>query len=169
MRSSQSIRRRYPHQHWFISPISEVPKPIQVMESQWIPAATPTSRGIQCRLISQLPRTPFNGLTAVVMPTLSLRNWTPQGLFSRIPVISAAPTQRVGTALQSTKMIRRGPTSPARRVLHDFPLSNPAQGTYGGNCDAFAAKVGVLEGIAINPTGLVFAPQTWARRVSLRL
>ncbi|MDP9338431.1 MAG: SBBP repeat-containing protein, partial [Acidobacteriota bacterium] len=42
----------------------------------------------------------------------------------------------------------------------DFPLSNPAQATYGGNCDAFASKVGVLEGIAINPTGLVFAPQT---------
>jgi len=42
----------------------------------------------------------------------------------------------------------------------DFPLSNPAQPTPGGNCDAFASKIGVLEGIAINPTGLTFAPQT---------
>jgi hypothetical protein len=42
----------------------------------------------------------------------------------------------------------------------DFPLSNPAQATPGGNCDAFASKIGVLEGIAINPTGLTFAPQT---------
>jgi len=42
----------------------------------------------------------------------------------------------------------------------DFPLSNPAQATPGGNCDAFISKVGLLEGIAINPTGLVFAPQT---------
>ena len=42
----------------------------------------------------------------------------------------------------------------------DFPLSNPAQATAGGNCDAFVSKIGVLEGIAINPTGLVFAPQT---------
>jgi hypothetical protein len=42
----------------------------------------------------------------------------------------------------------------------DFPLSNPAQANSGGNCDAFVSKIGVLEGIAINPTGLVFAPQT---------
>jgi hypothetical protein len=42
----------------------------------------------------------------------------------------------------------------------DFPLSNPAQASSGGNCDAFVSKIGVLEGIAINPTGLVFAPQT---------
>jgi hypothetical protein len=42
----------------------------------------------------------------------------------------------------------------------DFPLSNPAHATPGGNCDAFASKIGVLEGIAINPTGLVFPPQT---------
>ena len=42
----------------------------------------------------------------------------------------------------------------------DFPLSNPAQATAGGNCDAFVSKIGVLEGIAISPTGLVFVPQT---------
>jgi hypothetical protein len=42
----------------------------------------------------------------------------------------------------------------------DFPLSNPAQATYGGNCDAFVSKIGVLEGIAIKPTGLTFQPQT---------
>jgi len=42
----------------------------------------------------------------------------------------------------------------------DFPLSNPAHATSGGNCDAFASKIGVLEGIAISPTGLTFAPQT---------
>jgi len=42
----------------------------------------------------------------------------------------------------------------------DFPLSNPAHATPGGNCDAFASKIGVLEGIAISPTGLTFAPQT---------
>jgi hypothetical protein len=42
----------------------------------------------------------------------------------------------------------------------DFPLSNPAQASSGGNCDAFVSKIGVLEGIAITPTGLVFAPET---------
>jgi hypothetical protein len=42
----------------------------------------------------------------------------------------------------------------------DFPLSNPEQANSGGDCDAFASKIGVLEGIAISPTGLVFAPQT---------
>lgn len=42
----------------------------------------------------------------------------------------------------------------------DFPLSNPAQAGYGGNCDAYVSKVGVLEGLAIKPTGLTFQPQT---------
>ncbi len=42
----------------------------------------------------------------------------------------------------------------------DFPLSNPAQSSSGGNCDAFVSKVGLLQGIAIAPTGLIFGPQT---------
>ena len=29
----------------------------------------------------------------------------------------------------------------------DLPLSNPEQPTYGGNCDAFVSKVGILNGI----------------------
>ena len=41
----------------------------------------------------------------------------------------------------------------------DFPLSNPAQLTPGGNCDAFISKVIVSAGIALSPSGLTFAPQ----------
>jgi hypothetical protein len=41
----------------------------------------------------------------------------------------------------------------------DFPLSNPAQLTPGGNCDAFISKVIVSPGIALSPAGLTFAPQ----------
>src|SRR5579885_2286443 len=41
----------------------------------------------------------------------------------------------------------------------DFPLSNPAQLTPGGNCDAFVSKVIVSPGIALSPAGLTFAPQ----------
>jgi hypothetical protein len=42
----------------------------------------------------------------------------------------------------------------------DFPLANPLQPTYGGNCDAFISKVSFLEGIALNPSGLVFPTQS---------
>ena len=38
----------------------------------------------------------------------------------------------------------------------DFPLANPAQPNYGGNCDAFVTKASFLEGIALNPAGLFF-------------
>ncbi len=38
----------------------------------------------------------------------------------------------------------------------DFPLANPLQPNYGGNCDAFVSKVSFLEGIALNPAGLLF-------------
>jgi hypothetical protein len=38
----------------------------------------------------------------------------------------------------------------------DFPLTNPEQAGSGGNCDAFVSKVSVLNGIILNPTGLVF-------------
>jgi hypothetical protein len=38
----------------------------------------------------------------------------------------------------------------------DFPLTNPEQAGSGGNCDAFISKVSVLNGIILNPTGLVF-------------
>jgi Beta-propeller repeat/Abnormal spindle-like microcephaly-assoc'd, ASPM-SPD-2-Hydin len=38
----------------------------------------------------------------------------------------------------------------------DFPLTNPEQASSGGNCDAFISKVGVLNGITLNPNGLVF-------------
>ncbi|HET9177352.1 MAG TPA: SBBP repeat-containing protein [Terriglobia bacterium] len=41
----------------------------------------------------------------------------------------------------------------------DFPLSNPAQITPGGNCDAFISKVIVSAGLALSPAGLTFAPQ----------
>jgi len=38
----------------------------------------------------------------------------------------------------------------------DFPLANPLQPNYGGNCDAFVSKLSFLEGIALNPAGLLF-------------
>ena len=38
----------------------------------------------------------------------------------------------------------------------DFPLANPLQQSYGGNCDAFVSKASFLEGIALNPAGLSF-------------
>jgi hypothetical protein len=42
----------------------------------------------------------------------------------------------------------------------DFPLANPLQPNYGGNCDAFISKVSLLEGIALNPDGLLFPSQS---------
>ncbi|HET8966389.1 MAG TPA: SBBP repeat-containing protein, partial [Candidatus Acidoferrum sp.] len=38
----------------------------------------------------------------------------------------------------------------------DFPLTNPEQASSGGNCDAFVSKVSILNGIILNPNGLVF-------------
>jgi len=38
----------------------------------------------------------------------------------------------------------------------DFPLANPLQPNYGGNCDAFVSKSSFLQGIALNPAGLLF-------------
>jgi len=38
----------------------------------------------------------------------------------------------------------------------DFPLTNPEQASSGGNCDAFISKISVLNGIILNPNGLVF-------------
>ena len=38
----------------------------------------------------------------------------------------------------------------------DFPLANPLQPNYGGNCDAFVTKASSLVGIALNPAGLLF-------------
>src|SRR6266852_1790735 len=42
----------------------------------------------------------------------------------------------------------------------DFPLANPEQVTPGGNCDAFVSKVSTLNGIQVNPAGLVFSAQS---------
>lgn len=42
----------------------------------------------------------------------------------------------------------------------DFPLANPLQAVPGGNCDAYVAKISVLNGFAFNPAGLVFAAQS---------
>ena len=42
----------------------------------------------------------------------------------------------------------------------DFPLANPLQPSYGGNCDAFVSKASFLEGIALNPAGLLFPTQS---------
>ncbi len=41
----------------------------------------------------------------------------------------------------------------------DFPLSNPLQPVYGGNCDAFASEVVITVGISLSPAGLIFPPQ----------
>jgi hypothetical protein len=38
----------------------------------------------------------------------------------------------------------------------DFPLTNPEQAGSGGNCDAFVSKISVLNGIILNPSGLIF-------------
>jgi hypothetical protein len=38
----------------------------------------------------------------------------------------------------------------------DFPLTNPEQASSGGNCDAFVSKVSILNGIILNPNGLIF-------------
>jgi hypothetical protein len=42
----------------------------------------------------------------------------------------------------------------------DFPLANPEQNASGGNCDAFVSKVSILNGIQLNPAGLVFSAQS---------
>jgi len=42
----------------------------------------------------------------------------------------------------------------------DFPLANPLQPNYGGNCDAFVSKASALVGIALNPAGLLFPTQS---------
>lgn len=42
----------------------------------------------------------------------------------------------------------------------DFPLANPEQGAAGGNCDAFVSKVSILNGLQLNPAGLVFNGQS---------
>ncbi len=41
----------------------------------------------------------------------------------------------------------------------DFPLANPEQPTYGGNCDAFVSKVILSGGVSLNPPGLIFASE----------
>ncbi len=43
---------------------------------------------------------------------------------------------------------------------NDFPLANPLQAVPGGNCDAYIAKVSILDGFALNPGGLIFAAQS---------
>jgi hypothetical protein len=42
----------------------------------------------------------------------------------------------------------------------DFPLANPLQPNYGGNCDAFVSKASFLVGIALNPAGLSFPTES---------
>ena len=42
----------------------------------------------------------------------------------------------------------------------DFPLANPEQAASGGSCDAFVSKVSILNGIQVNPAGLVFSAQS---------
>ena len=41
----------------------------------------------------------------------------------------------------------------------DFPLSNPLQPTYGGNCDAFVSKIILSGGVSLSPAGLIFASE----------
>ena len=38
----------------------------------------------------------------------------------------------------------------------DFPLANPVQPTYGGNCDAFISKIIESGGVSFSPAGLIF-------------
>ena len=42
----------------------------------------------------------------------------------------------------------------------DFPLANPLQVVPGGNCDAYVAKVSILDGFSLNPSGLIFPAQS---------
>ncbi len=46
----------------------------------------------------------------------------------------------------------------------DFPLANSLQAATSGSCDAFISKVSILEGIALNPAGLVFPTQSLGTR-----
>jgi hypothetical protein len=41
----------------------------------------------------------------------------------------------------------------------DFPLANPEQPTYGGNCDAFVSKIIQSGGVSLSPTGLMFGSE----------
>ena len=43
---------------------------------------------------------------------------------------------------------------------NDFPLANPLQAVPGGNCDAYIAKVSILDGFSLNPGGLIFSAQS---------
>ena len=42
----------------------------------------------------------------------------------------------------------------------DFPLANPLQAVPGGNCDAYIAKVSILDGFSLSPNGLIFSAQS---------
>jgi len=43
---------------------------------------------------------------------------------------------------------------------NDFPLANPLQAVPGGNCDAYIARISILDGFSLNPGGLVFSAQS---------
>ena len=70
----------------------------------------------------------------------------------------------------STTLIPVGTTSTKTTVAaayvagqtcsEDFPLANPLQAAPGGNCDAFVSKVEILQGLELNPAGLVFSGQS---------
>jgi hypothetical protein len=62
----------------------------------------------------------------------------------------------IGNGIAVDKASPAGAYAAGQTCSFDFPLANPLQQSYGGNCDAFVSKVSFLEGIALNPSGLSF-------------
>ncbi|MGA2074821.1 MAG: choice-of-anchor D domain-containing protein [Terriglobia bacterium] len=73
----------------------------------------------------------------------------------------------IGVNLSDTASCATVPTGTAcsayvagQTCSFDFPLANPLQPNYGGNCDAFVSKASFLVGIALNPAGLLFPTES---------
>jgi hypothetical protein len=75
-----------------------------------------------------------------------------------IAVDSTSTTIPVGTTSTTTSVAAA--YIAGQTCSQDFPLANPLQPAPGGNCDAFVSKVEILQGLELNPAGLVFSGQS---------
>jgi hypothetical protein len=66
----------------------------------------------------------------------------------------------LGIAVDSTSATTGAAYIAGQTCSQDFPLANPLQAAPGGNCDAFISKVEILNGLVLNPAGLVFSGQS---------
>jgi hypothetical protein len=66
----------------------------------------------------------------------------------------------LGIAVDSTSATTGAAYIAGQTCSQDFPLANPLQAAPGGNCDAFISKVEILDGLEMNPAGLVFNGQS---------